>query len=250
LDSSGSAFSADGRLASSFSDNTVRLWNVATGDLERTFPGHKATVSVVGFLENGHLFSSSNDMTVRIWDTDKGNLLQKRNLREGHFDPVKMTVAFSQNSQRLACWSFDRHVCLWDTTTWALERILEGHCDQVTSAAFSQEGRLLATGSHDKTVRLWDIATGASLPWNLGGHSDWVNSVAFSPDGRLLASGSSEWHHYYLECSHRCSNWLPRGQPWGSGLVSSLFSRWLVNSIWLYQFNNRSLEYGHRYCSS
>ncbi|KAL3469681.1 WD40 repeat-like protein [Aspergillus californicus] len=179
------AFSPNGRLlASSSDDNTVRLWDPATGALEQTLEGHSDSVLSVAFSPDGRLLaSSSSDKTVRLWDPATGALEQTL---KGHSDWV-WSVAFSPDGRLLASGSSDGTVRLWDPATGALEQTLEGHSDWVRSVAFSPDGRLLASGS----MRLWDPATGA-LEQTLEGHSGWVRSVAFSPNGRLLASGSSD----------------------------------------------------------
>ena len=87
--------------------------------------------------------------------------------------------------------SADKTVRLWDSTTGAARRTLEGHSNGVCGVAFSPDGKLVASASGDKTVRLWDSATGAARR-TLEGHSDWVQAVAFSPDGKLVASASQD----------------------------------------------------------
>ena len=48
------AFSPDGsRLASGSDDQTVRVWNIATGQVEQTLEGHSATVWSVAFSPDG-----------------------------------------------------------------------------------------------------------------------------------------------------------------------------------------------------
>ncbi|KAJ5285792.1 hypothetical protein N7524_001098, partial [Penicillium chrysogenum] len=181
------AFSPDGSLLASGSyDQTVRLWDTATGTLQQTLEGHSDGVQSVAFSPDGALLASgSYDQTVCLWDIATGALQQTL---KGHSSAVR-SVTFSPNGALLASGSFDKTVRLWDIATQALQQTLEGHLDVVESVAFSHDGALLASGSHDQTVRLWDIATGA-LQQTLKGHSSAVRSVTFSPNGALLASGS------------------------------------------------------------
>jgi len=63
------AFAPDGRLlASGGRDQTVRLWDVQTGALLRTFAGHTSWVRSVAFAPDGRrLASGSEDGTIRLW---------------------------------------------------------------------------------------------------------------------------------------------------------------------------------------
>jgi WD40 repeat protein len=72
----------------------------------------------------------------------------------------------------------------------ALQRILVGHTDKVTSVALSVDGRHALSGSDD-TLRWWDLTTGECRAI-LQGHTKSVSSVALSVDGRHALSGSND----------------------------------------------------------
>jgi WD40 repeat protein len=64
------AFSPDGRLlASGSADNTIKLWEVASGSEVRTLTGHTYLVWSVAFSPDGRLLASgSGDNTIKLWD--------------------------------------------------------------------------------------------------------------------------------------------------------------------------------------
>ncbi|KAL4761092.1 uncharacterized protein BDW70DRAFT_168156 [Aspergillus foveolatus] len=182
------SFSRDLRLLASASfDRTVKIWDTATGSLQRTLDGHNNWVMSAVFSHDAQLLASaSDDRTVKIWDTATGSL--KHTL--GHDDRVTSAV-FSHDSRLLASALDDRTVKIWDTGTGSFQHTLEGHSDWVRSDSFSHNSRLLASASDDATVKIWDTETGF-LQHTLEGHDGWVRSVVFSHNSRLLASASDD----------------------------------------------------------
>ena len=66
------SLSPDGKtLASGSRDNTVRVWDLATGKSQRR--SHDSDVTAVSFSPDGKtLASGSRDNTVRVWDLATG----------------------------------------------------------------------------------------------------------------------------------------------------------------------------------
>ncbi|OCK76219.1 NACHT and WD40 domain protein [Lepidopterella palustris CBS 459.81] len=182
------AFSPDGKqLASASWDETVRLWDAATGAALESLEGHSSYVRAVAFSpDSKQLASASDDKNVRLWDTATGAALQTL---KGHNDGVS-AVAFSPNGKQLASAS-GKTIKFWNSVTGDMLQTLKGHRDGVSAIAFSPNGKQLASASWDETVRLWDSATGAALQ-TFEGHTGAFSAVAFSPDGKQLASASDD----------------------------------------------------------
>jgi WD40 repeat protein len=182
-------FSPDGkRLASGSRDQTVKVWDAATGQQTLTLYGHTGGVYSVAFSPDGQrLASGSEDQTVKVWDAATG---QQILTLKGHTGGV-WSVAFSPDGKRLASGSADETVKVWDAATGQQTLTLRGHTGFVRSVAFSPDGKHLASGSADDTVKVWDAHTG-QLIVTLQGHTGPVHSVAFSPDGQRLASASHD----------------------------------------------------------
>ena len=186
------AFSPDGQtIASASYDQTVRVWDVDTGQVKAILERPDGThylVSSVAFAPDGKTIASASfDRMVQLWDVDSATL---QNTLQGHTDRVS-SVAFAPDGKTIASASFDQTVRVWDVKSATLQNTLQGHTDRVSSVAFAPDGKTIASASFDQTVRVWDVES-ATLQNTLQGHTDEVLSVAFAPDGKILASASDD----------------------------------------------------------
>ena len=80
------------RLASALWDNTVKIWDPATGQYVSTLEGHRTPVNLVAWSRNAtRLASASNDTTIKIWDGDLATG-QCVSTLEGHSNFVSSVV--------------------------------------------------------------------------------------------------------------------------------------------------------------
>lgn len=181
------ALSTDGKMIASGSwDNTIKLWEVATGRELRTLTGHANWVRSVSFSPDGRtLASGSQDNTIKLWEVPAGRELRTLT---GHGGWIH-SVAFSADGKTLVSGGGDNTIKLWELATGRELRTQVGHSRLVSSVAFSADGKTLASGSWDKTIKLWDVSTGRELS-TFTGHSNSITSVAFSADGQTLATAS------------------------------------------------------------
>jgi WD40 repeat protein len=173
------------RLASGSHDNSIVVWNLATGEAEAKLEGHTNSVSALAVLEDGTLVSGSRDTTIKLWNPatwDAGHTL------EGHTNCVATLAALPGG--QLASGSYDGTIRVWDTASGQSEVILGDHCGHwVCALALLKDGRL-ASGSSDGIVRVWNLAN-RKVEATLGCHTAGINALAVVADGRL-ASGSSD----------------------------------------------------------
>ena len=98
------------RLRAGVEDDTVILWDTATGTRKATLTDHDGWVNEVAFSPDGRtLASGSYDGTVMLWDTATGT---RKATLTGH-DGGVINVAFSPDGLTLASEAGDSTVILW-----------------------------------------------------------------------------------------------------------------------------------------
>jgi WD40 repeat protein len=188
------AISLDGTKAlTAHDDNSARMWDLRSKQLEQRFAGDSAAVIGLAMPTPDGLLTSSDGTTSRLWD-----------LRIGRESPVVAMkhilvfhATFSGDGKYFLGSDFT-DMQLWDTKSgkrikkWSAHGASGaqvGHAKDLRSSAISQDGKQAASmAQSDPQVLLWDTHTGKRT--GAIQSTGTAISAAFSPDGKdiLIAS--------------------------------------------------------------
>ncbi|KAK6514296.1 hypothetical protein TWF506_008692 [Arthrobotrys conoides] len=204
------AFSPDGMLFATSSEQTTKLWDatklweksdfvhtqsenssgktngdrsIGSSDITQTHGKRVFQGQIVGLSPERHLGAvgseSLNPKTIELWDLISG---------------TRMITFDLQGSSSIVSWSSNKKIAtashssiqLWNASSGVLMHTLQDHIGGVMWISFSPDSQLLASGSLEGTVKLWDVDSGVVL--KTLEHIISPDTGVFSPNGTILAS--------------------------------------------------------------
>ncbi len=180
------AVSSDGKkLASASEDQTIIIWDAASGKDLFTLKGHTGKVPVAFSKDGSKIPSASADKTVKIWDANTGKdlltLTPPPPKKVDKKEPDKKDKDKKAPDKKAADKKGDKKGKPDPKVQPPLDPVRD-----MTSVVFSPEGDRVVAGNLDGTVKVWDIAQKKEVLNLKAGEGIWA--IAISPDGKRLAS--------------------------------------------------------------
>ncbi|HEY6952269.1 MAG TPA: WD40 repeat domain-containing protein, partial [Bacteroidota bacterium] len=211
------AISPDGRYVVSGDEeyrNNLKLWNLSTGQIEKTFGGHPEIegTTCVAFSPDGKYILSGGDTTVKLWDIASGKEIRRfigntsgiraivvspdgRYVVCGSRDNIVTTVdslnpdGTVYESQQVRAKSAGNAITAWEIATGRIIRQFNHARGWVETLAMSPDGKFILSGDFEDRVRMWDVASGREIK---SFETEGTSSIAISPDGKYALFGSVE----------------------------------------------------------
>jgi len=148
-------FSADGKyLASSAADKFVKVLDLATGKVVKTFEGHTHHVLGVSWKHDGRTLASAGaDNVIKVWDFVTG---ERKKTIEGFAKEVTSISFIGITDQALTSSGDDQIRTINDNGDKI--RSFEGGTNFINCAAITPDGRIVIAGGHDSVLRVWNGA--------------------------------------------------------------------------------------------
>jgi WD40 repeat protein len=189
------AFSRDGKLLACGSQtgksDPLRVWNVETGQLERSFKVIHALLAVAWSADGSKLFAATTDRTLAVFDSKTG--LQVLALPRERGPIFAMTL--SPDSRQLAMGGelLDEAntpvIKIFDAQSGKLQHTLAGHTSPVTSLCFTHEGKLISgSAKPEASIKVWDIPLKTALTQYQGHCNDVIGLTSIRTKSSIIST--------------------------------------------------------------
>lgn len=180
-------------------DRTIKIWDLASGNLRLTLTGHISTVRGLAVSSrHPYLFSCGEDKLVKCWDLEANRVVRHYH---GHLSGV-YALALHPTLDLLVTGGRDAAARVWDMRTRTAVHTLAGHTGTISDLRCQAVDPQVISASLDGRVRLWDLAAGKTMV-ELTHHKKGVRALALHPTEFTFASASTGQLKQWL---------LPRGQ--------------------------------------
>ncbi len=154
-------FSPDGRLLAAYADNIVKVWDVASGVLVRTFRGHVGPVASGAFSPDGRtLYTASLDRQVLAWDmTGTASFVRTLSMDTG----VETGSVWATPSAVVVGLAGGHLLFVHRPDGTVLRPTQSAGKGWVETVRSGGDGELVIATDEDGTVTVWDSRTGAFL---------------------------------------------------------------------------------------
>lgn len=191
------AVSLDGtRMASVSWDNSAKIWNVISGEIEFNMEGHKSILNSVAFSPDGRcIVTGSSDLVARQVDIYKRRQVScfVGHQREPHRyakDQELSAVAFAPDGRRAASASSNGFVRIWETDK-CKELLSLDHEYIVTDVVFLANDRI-ATACRDGVIRIWNLAKGDKVLAISYPSQSSLQCIAYDLNTEVVAAGAAD----------------------------------------------------------
>jgi WD40 repeat protein len=201
-------FSRDSRTLATAFGQSIRFWDVATGEANETTHGQPVdpvseAFAPVAFSPDGRFFATASpkleatnpqSRQVILWDVSSGEEIIVWDAEE----EVRYALSFSPDGQVLTGHTPDMRPPCWNLSDWTQAPPTKPPIFSRSVAPISADSRTCVLPGPSGEIILWDLPRGkiksafSTLAWENGG-------MGFSPDSQTLAVGFSAWEY---------DNWL------------------------------------------
>ncbi len=176
------------RVATGGQDQTVKIWDVPTGQVQLSLQGHTDSVRAIAAVGENTIVSAGADGELIQWDIrGSGDKLAE----VSHGSPIERIALFDSGA---LLFSIGGGNCrLWDVASMKEVKDMGSvkHTKPVTCAVVSKCGDFLATSSFDMTVKIsristWEVVTSFS-------HQNAITSMAWKGNDLVYGTEAGTW---------------------------------------------------------
>lgn len=196
----GASLSPDGTLvAVGCTDNSLRVFEIATGKEVQKIPHHENWVLGTAFGVNGkRIVSVGRDRAAKLTDASNGQFIENVNLLRGELNaiarhPTRDFVVIGGEERVPYYYMMDRPRVMKIADDTTLIRKLEMQNGVILAVAFSPDGSRIGVAGAADEVRIYAADTGERVA-SLRGHKAGIYALAFHPGGKRIAAAGFDGH--------------------------------------------------------